>query len=184
MLFPDITKPPLEHGILNLGRVYDPVKAHEYYLRTRKLKGRKRGSAASPSLGRLGKAPMPSTSGVPSKAAQRAKVAKQISDLRTRLTKLNAELKKRVAEAEKAKREAGKPKTAAEQRDAAKSAKKYRDKNQQKIANEQKKTASKDAGGSTTKKAGGQTSIEDLKATISKVRDQLTAAVARQRALR
>lgn len=31
-------------------RIYDPVKAHQYYLRTRKLKGRRKGVAPAPKL--------------------------------------------------------------------------------------------------------------------------------------
>lgn len=42
MELPDGT--PLMHG----NSVYDPKKAHEYYLRTRKLKGRQKGQAAPP----------------------------------------------------------------------------------------------------------------------------------------
>jgi hypothetical protein len=34
--------------LLHAGRMYDPKKAHEYYLRTRELKGRQKGQAAPP----------------------------------------------------------------------------------------------------------------------------------------
>lgn len=58
-------------------KYYDPQKAHEYYMRTRKLKGRKKGSAAAAPVGRpRGKAqpkakPKPKTP--EQKAAVRAK---------------------------------------------------------------------------------------------------------------
>lgn len=169
--------------------LYDPVRAHEYYLRTRKLKGRKKGQAktVSPSNLGVGKTRVGSAARR-RKAAERARVDKQVNDLRTRLAKLNAELKKRLAEQRETKREAEKPDTAAEKSKDAKRSKEWRAKNQQEIKNKRTREASKERSSSSDKKEsskkGGGDSVEHLKATISKVRDQLTAAVARQRALR
>lgn len=86
-----------------LFHAYDPQKAHEYYLRTRKLKGRKAGSITST-------APAdPSTKTYYSKKAfnkasgetEQAKSAEQTSEqrlkaMRERLARLEAELRKRV----------------------------------------------------------------------------------------
>lgn len=165
-----------------MAAIYDPVKAHEYYVRTRKLKGRKKAGekAVSGLLSSVGA----TATGQKKQghAQQKARLDKQIGDLRTRLTKLNAELKKRMAESSK-------PDTAAEKADAARSSKEWRAKNQQKVKSQNEKKAKEAAkaspsssGGSKTK-SGGSNSVEDLKGTIKKVRDQLSAAVARRRAL-
>lgn len=164
--------------------LYDPVKAHAYYERTKKLKGRKRGRVEPVTPTRLGVGSTTVKSAARRrKSAERIRVDKQVNDLRTRLAKLNAELKKRVADAKQAEKEAAKPATAAEKSKEAKRSKEWRAKNQQKLKAERKQEASKEKGSSSKKKGGGD-SIEHLKATISRVRDQLTAAVARQRALR
>jgi len=165
---------------MHAGSPYDPVKAHEYYIRTRQLKGRK------PGAGRPG-------GGIaPPRAAdnQQRKIAaaEQVARLRSKLAQLQTELKKRMAEARKADAEAKKPATAAEKRQAAKDAKKYRDKNQQKVKAAAKKAAAKSSGGgggaSASKSSSkGGNSVEDLKRTIDRVRTDLAAAVARQRAL-
>src|SRR3954463_2788744 len=197
MEYPDITKPSLEHTIA-VANTYDPVKAHAYYEAHKHLKGRKSGRSDRSAKSRVGKAAVATNLGRSSKAAQLAKATKQVNDLRQRLTKLNTELKKRVAEEAKKGRaskadkqqsakEAAKPDTAAEKAKAARDAKQYRQKNQQQLKT---KAAAATSGGSKPKgaadspKPAGKSSVEDLKATIGKVRDQLTAAVARQRALR
>jgi hypothetical protein len=195
MRFPDTSKGELAH-------LYDPVKAHEYYERTKKLKGRKKGGAEAVKgiLGRAGMSKATNLRKQDAIATKKARIDQQIRDLSSRLSKLNEELKKRMAEAKKsevkekrAAREAAKPDTAAEKREAAKSSKDWRAKNQQKVKNQAKERASKEksssggAGGSSGKgskpKAGSSSSVEDLKASIGKVRTALAAAQARRRAL-
>jgi hypothetical protein len=166
------------------GRPYDPVKAHEYYERTKQLKGRKKGSAST-----IGGASKPRAA---DNQEKKVAAAEQVARLRSKLAQLQAELKKRMAEARKADAKAKKPATAAEKSEAARDAKKYRDKNKQKIKTEAKKANAKEArksggsGGGTAKggssKASGN-SVEDLKQTIQQVQTSLRAAVARQRAL-
>lgn len=171
-----------------LRHFYDPVKAHAYYVRTRQLKGRKKGrgeKASTGGLGRLGISSLLAGPGgaKPSKQAQKEKLDKQISQLSQTLTKLNAELKKRMAKQREAAKEAAKPDTAAEKRKAAERSKDWRAKNQQKVKNQNAKRAAKESKGDSKTKGEGDDSIETLKASISKVKDALTAAKARRRAL-
>ena len=42
-------KQPTDFQLSQLAHIYDPIKAHEYYMRKRHLKGRKKGSAPPPS---------------------------------------------------------------------------------------------------------------------------------------
>jgi uncharacterized protein (UPF0335 family) len=92
---------------------YDPRKAHEYYMRTRQLKGRKKGTAT----------PLPSSK--PTKvdpqvvAKQRQAAAKRVNELKAKLADLNRQLKEKMAEAKKREADAKKPKTAAEKREDA-----------------------------------------------------------------
>lgn len=171
---------------------YDPAKAHEYYLRTRKLKGRKAGIkevvGKKQTMGRKLGAPQTYTVTVGGKTAQltakqlkeqKAYAAQRVVAIKKKLAKLNAELKKRVAEAKKAERDAKKPDTAAEKSQKARDAKKYRDKNQQKLASKGKRVASENKTSSDSK----PDSVAELKKTIVGVNKSLKAAVERQRVL-
>ena len=181
-------------AITHIGQLYDPLKAHEYYLRTRKLKGRKKGGAeaAKSVLGRRGAVSVSRGKQV-NVAVRKKKLDSQIQDLSERLSKLNAELKKRMAAAKegeaksrKAAKEAAKPDTAAEKTKSAKRSKEWRAKNQQKVKNAAKERAAKEKPASKADektKAGDSESVKALKVTISKVKDALTAAKARRRAL-
>lgn len=169
---------------------YDPVKAHEYYERTKKLKGRKKGGAKPPTKQRDSIAPLRSprfqvktakgttTLSAKQLAEQKAYAAKRVTDIKKKLAKLETELKKRMAEARKKEREAKKPDSAAEKAEKARDSEKYRDKNQQKIANK-----SKSEGSSTKSKSTKSDSVESLKKTIGTVQKSLKAAVAKQRSI-
>lgn len=166
------------------GRPYDPAKAHDYYIRTRQLKGRKSGAGVAPGGG---KAPARAADNQDKKIA----AAEQVARLRSKLGQLQTELKKRMAEARQADAKAKKPATAAEKRKNAKQSAQYRDKNQQKVKAAAKKASAK-AGSSSGGKGGGASapkssasggSVDALKKTIAQVQDSLKAAVARQRAL-
>lgn len=168
---------------------YDPKKAHEYYIRTRQLKGRKKGGA-KPTFGDAtmrindtfsvkvgsGKTVKLTTQQL---SEQRAYAAHRVGAIKKKLAVLNHELKKRVAEAKKAEKEAAKPDTAAEKHDKARESKKFRDKHKQELKNKAKQAADKK---STTKKPTTDT-VEGLKSTIKNVQKSLDAAVERQRAL-
>lgn len=161
--------------ILMHGRApYDPVKAHEYYIRTRQLKGRKKGTTFSVTK------PGGTTVVLTARelTEQRAYAAKRVNDIKLKLVELTSELRKAMSEARekksKSEREAKKPPTAAEKAEAAKDSKTYRAKNKQKIANKQKSTA-------RTKQEADP--VKTLQTKIEGIRKRLSAAVAIQRAL-
>jgi hypothetical protein len=187
----------LEHA---WGEVYDPVKAHAYYERTKELKGRKRGQTKITSAQLSGK-------GLPkyrdprtgktldqihkeAKAKQRKALSAGIQSLSKKLQRLEARIlemeaeessenRKGKAKKERAAKEAAKPKTVAEKAEAARESEKYRDKNQQKLKSDAKDA--KSGGGSTkdTKSKSKSASLSDLKARRTKVKGQI--AVAKQK---
>lgn len=164
--------------ILRHGRApYDPVKAHEYYLRTRQLKGRRKGSPTF-----LVNKPSGKTVVLTSRelSEQRAYAAKRINDIKLRLNELNKKLHVALREARdkkaKSEREAKKPLTAAEKADAARESKKYRTKNRQKLANKRKSAARTNTSKETDP-------VEELVTKIGDIKKRLSAAVAIQRAL-
>jgi chromosome segregation ATPase len=163
MRLPDGTL--LMHGATE----YDPRKAHEYYLRTRKLKGRQPGR-----MDVSGGARAPSASQDLSK--KRKAASERVKALKDKLTKLKAELRKRKGEAEVKRQEAAKPDTAADKAEKARDSKKYRDKHKQEL----KTKAKKDDDKKTSEKGG---SVADLEKAIDGLEKKLAAAVARQRAL-
>src|SRR4051812_833922 len=79
---------------------YDPVKAHQYYLQTRQLKGRLKGAKRAPVT--IAKTPTftVSTKGrtirltAQQLAEQRAYAAKRVSEITRRLSELGTELRK------------------------------------------------------------------------------------------
>lgn len=76
--------------IAHLLAPYDPVKAHEYYLRTRQLKGRQAG-AEQLTIGRTSKAaPLPAKK--PAKSKKQTAFEAQIAALQGRLEKLRTVL--------------------------------------------------------------------------------------------
>ena len=129
-----------DHPILS--HAYDPVKAREYYLRTRKLKGRTKGSVKPATT----KSSPASKAAAKKARAARLKAAaeKRVFELRVRLKKLEKALDRLTEEAQRksgiepaksstsTKSTGGakdrKPLTSAQKRDAAKAAEKRRDK--------------------------------------------------------
>jgi hypothetical protein len=172
MKLPDGTT--LMHG----ARPYDPQKAHEYYLRTRKLKGRRKGQGDSYTI----KTRTGGTRTISARelSEQKASAAQRVSEIKQRLTRLNQELRKRMGEARERERDAKKGPTRAEKSEKAREAKKYRDKNQQKLANKRK------SGGGSKKSSSSSSkteSVDDLKRVVENVRNNLKAAVEYQRRL-
>jgi len=187
-------KPELAHVATSFGRIYDPVKAHQYYLRTRKLKGRKKGraepSGPSAGAGRLVKdvlarpASRKPVSNNPQLQRQRQQAAARVSTLRGKLSELNARLKEKMAEAKEAEAKEKKGPSSSEKREAAERSKDWRAKNQQKVKQQEKQRAAKEKNQPETKKSGGgDDSIEGIRTAITKVKAALDKAVARQRAL-
>lgn len=179
----------------SLTHVYDPQKAHEYYLKNRELKGRKPGQGDMSGGLRTGASSDPRTGKTRDQIAkaartkQRKEMAAQIKGLEERLNKLEALIKKREqeesstdrkskAKKERAAKEKDKPKTAAEKAEAARENEKYRDKHKQELKNKSKKDGSgggKKGKDSKTKKH----SVSELKSLVTKVKGQL--AVAKQK---
>jgi hypothetical protein len=178
---------------------YNAEYARQYYLRTRRLKGRKKGQGEQAPSGwksgskdpRRGKTRQQIKKDA--RARQRKELAQAIQGMEQRLNKLEALIKKRAqeeksedrkgkAKKERAAKESQKPKTAAEKAKAARESEKYRDKNQQKLKTAAKKRDAKSKGGSSTKSKGSDKnkhSVSELKSLATKVRGQI--AVAKQK---
>jgi DNA repair exonuclease SbcCD ATPase subunit len=189
-------KDPNEFQLNQLAHAYDSAYARQYYLRTRQLKGRKRGQAE----------PARSTQkrGTPSRdprsgksverihreatAKQKQELGAQISRLQDKLGKLEtlirkkehaeaSENRKAKAKQERAQKESDKPKTAAEKAEAARENKKYRDRNKQKLKQDQKDDSAKSGDKEKKdKKSGSGPSVSDLKTLATKVRGQISVA--------
>jgi len=167
---------------------YDPAKAHAYYLRTRKLKGRNKGSA-KPAAAGLGRPAGDSRA----RARKKQELAQRIGNLEKKLQKLEALIRKKETEAKqaarkgaadkrKAAKEAAKPDTAAEKAEKARDSKKYRDKNQSKLASK----AGKSGGGAkkgSKEPTTSESSVADLKKLATKVKGQIATAKTRLRSL-
>lgn len=181
--------------IKHAGKPYDPQKAHEYYLRTRKLKGRKSGSKESLTQAPPGQAVAKPSPGALAKA--KIQLAARIDFLKSQLKKLEemiakeereaeSEAQKSEAKKERAAKEAAMPDTAAEKAEKARESKKYREKHEQEI-----KTKAESAGGGSSKgtpaeevkKADSDKRIADLKTLATKVKGQLAVAESKLRAL-
>lgn len=168
--------------LIHAGRPYDPAKAHEYYLRTRKLKGRDAGQGFDPV--KSGSAAPRDKAVSATNSAQKQALAARISDLETKLRKLESKARKANAEAKKAAKEAAKPDSKADKSKKAREAKKYRKKNQQKIATKAKTAAGKSGGGSKSSSSSSKSSSgDDLKTKITKIKGQLAVAKSKLRAL-
>lgn len=170
---------------------YDPVKAHEYYIRTRKLKGRKKGTQSSligdggrpvTSGGRNsgGRRPPPPVSNSEKQAKRVKRLQGKVDALQGALSKAQAALVKRRAEERKTERENSDGKSTTEEKRASKE---YRDKNRAEIANK-RKSASGSSGGSSSgsssssssSKSVNDMSVEDLETRIIKIRSALSEA--------
>jgi len=175
---------------------YDPVKAHEYYIRTRQLTGRKLGTREKlTALDRSSATSSPFYTVVlngetvrltkEQLAEQRAYATKRVAQIKASLADLEAVLKVVVRHAKEkelqAKREAAKPDTAAEKADAARESAKYRDKHSQSLATKSRRAAAKETKPSTS--TATRNPVADVEAKVSEIKDSLTAAVANQRAL-
>ena len=169
--------------------LYDPVKAHEYYLRNRKLHPRKKGEQSE------GFARANARRHESAKAKQKRELAARITNLEKKLRELEKLIQtkeatlrrdqasaKSTAKKERSAKEKNKPKSAADKAKAARENKKYRDKHKQEIKNKAKQASNKSGGGSHQKKASSDPSkkpISELKTLATKVRGQI--AVAKQK---
>jgi hypothetical protein len=175
---------------------YDPVKAHQYYLRTRELKGRRKGKPelAAPrqrGLGRPSLTKKAETFTVKLDGGKTAKLtgqqlteqkvyaAKRIADIKGKLAELNTLLKKRMAEARQAEAKAKKGPTAADKAESARESKKYREKHQQELSTKGKADRAKEP----NKPKPTTDTVEGVKQQIAQIQGSLKAAVERQRSL-
>lgn len=186
---------PSELQLSQLSHMYDAAYARQYYLRTRKLKGRQPGQAVVKATAstnghdpRTGK----TKARIHNEAVARQKkeISGQIKNLEGKLGKLEtlireklhkeaSEDRKSTAKKERAAKDADKPKTAAEKADVARQNQKYRDKNQQKLKNDRKEDSKSSGSSKDTKAKKSGPSVSDLKALATKVRGQI--AVAKQK---
>jgi uncharacterized protein YgiM (DUF1202 family) len=173
------------------GAPYDPVKAHEYYIRTRHLKGRRHGRAVPVNTNaRNGSNKSNYTVTLPSGKTvtlthkqlveQQAYAAKRVSDIKNRLNELSSKLKKMLQTAEKSKSTANKKPTAADKRKSAQQSKQYRQKHKQQLKNKAKVNKAKTPAKKTTTH---KDSVTELKSKITVIRTRLKDAINVQRAL-
>jgi hypothetical protein len=161
-----------------LMHAYDPAKAHEYYMRTRKLKGRKKGAKVIP-LPRKN-APKKGPGDVP------PALQEQVDQLKSRLGELQARLREILSNksGSASKSSSGsEKKTAAEKAEDARESKKYRDKHKTEIEQKRKRSASKSGGGSRSSGSSLSSMSEtQVREAIARTRSNLQAAVAKARA--
>lgn len=183
--------------LMHAGAPYDPVKAHEYYIRTRHLKGRKKGPAKTVTVrshtrnlnrGQGSTYTVRLSSGKTitltrqQLVEQQVYAAKRVADIKSRLNELSAKLKQLLHEAQKKKAAANKKPTAADKAKAAKKAKQYRQKHKQTLAN---KAKAKKAKTKTPVKKTHTTKdpVAELEHKITIIKSRLQGAIATQRAL-
>lgn len=163
---------------------YDPVKAHEYYMRTRHLKGRRKGGSFTVTEAN-GKTVKLSAQQL---AEQKAYAAHRVSQIKKNLADLNVILRNKLEEAQASAAKKDKPPTLAEKAQAARDAEKYRQTHKQELKNKATQQAAKQrsSGSSSSSSSSSQPksdTVDSVKADIKKTRDNLKAAVAKQREL-
>lgn len=173
---------------------YDRVKAHEYYLRTRKLKGRKP-AAAKPALSSIkpGTHATPKKAGIGKKASVatkkspaqlRSDAQARVASIKGRLAKLESALKALLKETKSSKTKTKTPeKAATKSKSTSDTHLTAAQKNAKKRANKEyydkhKKPAEKKTG---THEMTDEQKIEHLRSQIRQARAQLKAAVAQAR---
>lgn len=167
----------LMHGV---NVPYDPAKAHEYYLRVRKLKGRKKGSDHLSPIGKP-----PAHAHAPAREKEKKVIGARITELEGKLKKLEDLIKAKEAVV-KRNQQAAKPPTAADKNKKAREAKKFRKKHKQQLQTKAKQAAKSGGGSSKGTSAKSKTkggSIKELKALATKIKGQIAIAKTNLRAL-
>lgn len=201
-------KQPTDFQLSQLTHIYDPVQAHEYYMRKRHLKGRRKGSApppvqANPAKGQKTPPPHRKAKGALSpREQQKTQLKTHIDALQNRLVSLEKLIKQKeatlandhlLAKQKANKNQKGKakgPKTAAQKAAHKQKSKQYQQthKQQLKLKAQQRKAAGGGAGGAKGAKAGAnkpdaKKSIAELKALATKVKGLIAVAQAKLAAL-
>ena len=185
------TPPPdpvlfVESVLMHASAPYDPAKAHEYYLRYRKLHPRDKNSQPAPTGKSGNKSPTYTVRAGTNRAVrlsaqqlqeQKLYAKSRVDAINKKLVDLNAKLRKKMADAKKREANAKKAPTAADKNKAARDAKAYRDKHKNKIKANAKKAAAKKA---PAKKVD---TVSSLKREIASAKTSLKDAVAKQREL-
>lgn len=169
---------PNGERLLHSNAPYDPVKAHEYYIRTRHLKGRQKGSDYKVT-NQYGRTEVLTAQQL---VEQRAYASHRVNVIQNRLIDLKAKLKAAVAKAAKTPQ----PKTAASKLKTAQKAKTYRQTHHQQLKNKANTASAKKAATTTTKKTAAGSSgpnINSLQNQIAVTKQNLLDAVAKQRRL-
>lgn len=165
---------------------YDPVQAHLYYMRTRKLKGKKPGEAppapqprqAQGRPGQMARKPTHKMVAAkhPSNAAIKAAADKRVMELKSRLEQLRKELKGLV---EQAKKRSGVDPAKDDPKSKADQAKAGSSKEKPKTASEKDKAAkaAKERYDKEHPEAALLTQIADVQKKIEKKREELLKSV-------
>lgn len=180
----------LEHA----QKPYDPVKAHDYYIRTRKLKGRRKGSTPAPAStqggqrGSVGRPRMATAPQVTITSQRQAEVKARVEQLQAKLNILNAILKKLIKDAQgdkpatKKSTKTTKSKSVATKKSSAADRKPLTVAQKQEAAKKQRiryKKTHPNAGKTTSKER--QAKIEEVRKQIEQVKAELKAAIAKAR---
>ena len=171
---------------------YDPKKAHDYYERTKHLKGRGGGNQADikkagaarrlSGPGRIGHPtaiPRPSTSNSGAIQAAQARVTRlkaAVSKLESALSEARAALSKKRQSSRETAKKSSDGKSTAEEKQASK---KYREKHQQEIATKRKHDSASGSGGSSSSSSSSgvsSLSATELQTRINKIQGALTEA--------
>lgn len=155
------------------GGVYDPAKAHAYYLRTRRLRGRRSSGAVTP----IGRARSGQGASAHIRPSRRAELQAQKAALEKRLDRLREVLAERVkaAKARSGIKTKPEPKTAAEKT----ADKKQRDKNAKPLTEKQKRDKREAAKKQYEKEKGTNLSqeVQQLQAQVKDIRAQIETAI-------
>lgn len=161
-----------------MAEVYDPVKAHQYYERTKHLKGRRKGkgddhSSRHPPANRGNRQRPPLSGKTQAAVARVARLRSAVSKLQGALSKAEAALSLKRQSAAKTAKKNSDGKTTAKERLASK---KYRDKNQAKIAAKEKKSSSKGGSSTPSSHSVSDMSVDELQSRITKIKSALSSA--------
>lgn len=154
---------------------YDPAKAHDYYMRTRDLKGRHKGSGPSPSQHH---------SSTPQLSSAQAKV----SQIEAKLSRLRELLRQKVADSKKS--NGPEKATTADKLKDRQHSKEYYEKHKNEIKNDRAQASRKSGGGSSSKssssgaKTASSMSESELRDAIRTAVGQLKKAISEAKQLR
>lgn len=171
--------------------VYDPKKAHEYYIRNRQLKGRKSGLNSSISKGSPKRQTLNTTVSEQANLKSPTEIAKakveryeeKVETLKGALTRAQIALSKKRQEIIKSEKQNSDGKSTEQEK---RSSKEYRDKHSAEIAAKAKKTSTPSSSSSSSSTGGSSTtsssvnvdsmSAEDLSARIIRLKSVLADA--------